>query len=41
MKIKKFLIAGGNPTVLISDHNEKDTEKLTKKYLKEAEQVGF
>jgi len=38
MKINKFLIAGGNSTVLIFG---KKNKKLSKKYLKEVEQVGF
>lgn len=41
MKIRKFLIAGGNSTALVWDCSEKDRLKVAKEYLKEVEQVGF
>lgn len=41
MKLKKFLIAGGNPTLLVWDCPPNQRNKMIKKYLGEFEQVGF
>lgn len=41
MKLKKYLIAGGNSTLLISGCPFIARDKISKKYLLEVEQVGF
>ena len=41
MIVKKFLIAGGNSTSLVYDCFIVDRNKISKKLLKEVEQVGF
>lgn len=41
MKMNKFLIAGGNPTLLVWDCPENKKEKVIKNQLSKVEQVGF
>lgn len=40
-KIQSFLIAGGNPTLLIRESNASEKKKIIKKYLGEYDQIGF
>ncbi len=41
MKMKRFLIAGGNSTLLMWDYPKWQKKQLVKKYLGEVEQIGF
>lgn len=41
MKLNKFLIAGGNSTLLVKGYKSSEKEKIIKKYLGEVEQIGF
>lgn len=41
MKLKKFLIAGGNSTLLVEDYPSGGKKEIIKKYLGEVEQIGF
>ncbi len=41
MKIKKFLIANGNSTALVYNHSAVNKDRISRKLLKEVEQVGF
>lgn len=41
MKLKKYLIAGGNSTLLVWGCPSCEKNKITKKYLGEVEQIGF
>ena len=41
MKLKRFLIAGGNSTLLVWGCPSSEKNKIIKKYLGEVEQIGF
>lgn len=41
MKLNKFLIAGGNSTLLVKGYKSSEKEKIIKRYLGEVEQIGF
>lgn len=41
MKLKKFLIAGGNSTLLVWGCPSSEKKEIIKKYLGEVEQIGF
>ncbi len=41
MKLKKFLIAGGNSTLLVWGCSPREKNKIIKRYLGDVEQIGF
>lgn len=41
MKLNKFLIAGGNSTLLVKGYKSSEKGEIIKKYLGEVEQIGF